>query len=117
MEVDSLTSNLAVTLSHEVPLNDGVLTPMVRVGWQHEFGDLEHETKAAYMNQSGGLIPGKFNIGSVATDRDSFDGGLGLRAVFNSGSYGQMGLNLNYDLNVSKNANTHTISGGFEYRF
>lgn len=115
--VDSYTSTLSVGIEHEIPTSSGSITPSARVGWQHEFGDVEYETRAKYFNPGGGLIPGNFKLSTVSTDRNSFDGGVGVRAVFDSGSYHEFGLNLNYDVNISKNSENHSLYGGLEYRF
>lgn len=116
-DVNSFTSSLALTASKEISINGGTITPSARLGWNHEYGDTDINTTARYINPSGGLMPTSYRMGTVEQNRDSMDAGVALNALLNSGSYHQVGLNVSYDVNISKNADTHSVYGGLEYRF
>ncbi len=115
--VDSFTSTLALKVSNEVAFNSGTITPSARLGWKHEYGDTDYTSRASYLSPAGGYIPGSYQLGTVPVDRDSMDAGVAVRALFDSGSYHQVGLNVSYDVNLSKNSTTQTVYGGLEYRF
>lgn len=116
-DTNSFTSSLALTASKEISISGGTITPSARLGWNHEYGDTEINTTARYINPSGGLMPTSYRMGTVTQNRDSMDAGVALNALLNSGSYHEVGLNLSYDANISKNADTHSVYGGLEYRF
>jgi|GEM_PF-3831265 len=116
-DLNSFTSSLALSASREISIRGGTLTPSARLGWNHEYGDTNVNTTARYLNPGGGLLPTTYKMGTVDQNRDSMDAGVGLRALMNSGSYHQVGLNFSYDVNISKDADTHSVYGGLEYSF
>ncbi len=112
---DSITSTLVLAASTEIDVGSGAITPVVKIGWQHEYGDRQYRSYARYSNL--GLHANPFRVSTVAVDRDTLIGGLGVLTVLDSGPDDQVALNFTYDFALSKNSRAHSLYGGLEYRF
>ena len=116
-EADSLSTNLSLTASTDITISDGTITPALKVGWRHEYMDRNYHSRARYHLAGVGHIGDSWAMGTVPVDDNSYDIGLAVRTMLDSGSGSQVGLNISYDLNLSKKSDTQSVYGGLEYRF
>ncbi len=85
-EVKSLTSNLGVQLAHVINTSRGVLTPYVRVDWEHEYQNDARNITAHFANV--GRNYDALNVITIPTDnpdRDFINFSAGLSTVFPGG--------------------------------
>ncbi len=83
--IESLLSTLGATASYAVSTPVGVLSPQLRVEWQHEFQNDSRDVKAIYTNDPN-QIP--WRIPTDDPDRDYFTFGLGVAGTFKRGMSG-----------------------------
>ena len=81
-EVESLTSVVGGQISYAISTAFGVLLPQVRGEWEHEFKD-DRRTLTARFVHDPERAPIQFS--TDAPDRDFFNIGVGLSAVFRGG--------------------------------
>ena len=110
----SFNTRLGVEVSHDFQLACGVITPSLNVSWKHEFGDRQYWSNAYYVKDPG-AIP--FSMSSTLLDRDSADIAVALRSIYKTGATNIVGLNVSYNLNVSRRANVHSLYAGFDIGF
>ena len=115
--VDSLTTNLSLTASTDITINEGIITPALKIGWRREYLDRDYRSQARYHVQGLGYVGDTFTVGTVPVDTNTYDVGLSVRSVFDTASGGLVGLNVSYDYSFSRNATAHSVYGGVEYRF
>jgi outer membrane lipase/esterase len=78
----SLTTVLGAQASYALSTGFGVLVPQVRVEWEHEFEDDSRRIVATYVEDPGSSF---LRIPTDDPDRDFFNVGAGLSAVFAGG--------------------------------
>lgn len=119
MEADSITTNLGVTLAKDVAVQGGFATPSLYLGWKHEFGDTDYDTTGQYRDPSNPNAPigRSYKLATQSVDRDTFDVGVGVKAMFDTQPGQQLGVNLSYDFSTSKKTDSHSVYGGVEFRF
>lgn len=77
--VESLTTSLGGEISYAISVPFGVLTPLFRFEWEHEY-------KGGSRLIQGTLVSGTaFSVRTDAPDRDYFNLGVGLTGTFKSG--------------------------------
>lgn len=107
----SLTSVVGMQFSYAVNSSYAVWLPQAKVGWVHQFENDATEMNAVYVNDPRG------NILSATTDdpdRDYFELGLGVSAVFRGG----MQAFLNYDTLLGfRNLQDHLFTLGARWEF
>jgi outer membrane autotransporter protein len=81
-DVESLTSLIGGEASYVVSTDYGVVTPTVRFEWAHEYKHDSSINTARFLNDPSS---GSFEIGTDNPDRDYFNLGLGVSAVFSQG--------------------------------
>jgi outer membrane autotransporter protein len=109
VDMDSLRSVLGVRLAAQLGKKDGVqFIPDVRAGWEHEFMDKTADVNASFVGGSGDFV-----VRGVELGADSGVLGAGLTVAFNKAIQGFV----NYDANLNKRLNSHSISGGLSYSF
>ena len=118
-ETDSVVSNLGATLSKTAAIQGGYIVPSLKVGWRHEFGDKDSQSLAQYRDPNNMMLGvGQAHIiSAVPVDRDTLDVGVGMKAMYDTAPGQQIGLNLSYDLSISKNTGSHGVYGGMEFKF
>ncbi len=92
---DNLSSTLGLRIARLDTLDNGMsFTPRLGIGWRHTFGDLDSQTRQAFL--AGGDA---FSVQGTALDRNSllldvgFDVGVSARQTLGIGYSGQMGSN------------------------
>jgi outer membrane autotransporter protein len=110
-EVDSLTSLVGGQATYAVSTRYGVITPQARLEWAHEFKHDSRNITARFLNDP---TSGRFEIGTDDPDRDYFNLGLGVTAVFAKGRTAF----LYYEAVLDRdNLNNHSIAGGVRFEF
>jgi len=85
-EVKSLASNLGVQLAHAINTSGGVLTPYVRVDWEHEYENDARNITAHFANVARNYDAlNVITIPSDNPDRDFVNISAGLSTVFPGG--------------------------------
>lgn len=108
-------TRLGTSITYDIQTGFGVVKPSVSVAWRHDFGDAQYNANAFYQ---GVATPITYNIKSAKMDRDSMDVGAAIRTLLRTGEDDrQLGLNLGYNLNVSKNRDNHSLYVGFDLSF
>lgn len=82
-EIESLSSTLGFRASHVSNASFAVLIPQVRLEWVHEFSDDGREVSTVYVNDPR---QNELVFSTDAPDRDYFNLGLGVSAVFTGGT-------------------------------
>jgi len=96
-DYQSSRTHLGVRIAYEIPLGSIVVTPEVRAGWQHEFGDRSYATTAQF-----GFGGPDFTVTSAEFGRDTFVLNAGftiqISPIFGAHAYyyGELGTS-NYD--------------------
>jgi outer membrane autotransporter protein len=81
-DVESLTSVVGGQISYAISTAFGVLLPQVRGEWEHEFKDDRRTLTARFVHDPAGA---DILFSTDAPDRDFFNIGAGLSAVFRGG--------------------------------
>jgi uncharacterized protein with beta-barrel porin domain len=107
----SLTTALGGQVSYAISKPWGVLVPQGRAEWQHEFQDNSRLITASFVQDSGGVL---FGVPTDNPDRDYFNLGAGLSAVFPQGR----SAFIYYQTVVARNNLTqHAITAGIRLEF
>ncbi len=107
----SLTSVVGMQLSYAMSSSYAVWLPQARVGWVHQFENDATLMQAAYVNDPNGNI---LSANTDNPDRDCFELGLGVSAVFQGG----MQAFLNYDTLLGfRNLKDHLFTLGVRWEF
>lgn len=86
-EVESLTSNLGVQLSDSASTGIGILTPYLRLDWEHEFSNDERLIEARFANVGSRYAAlNTILIPTDEPDRDYANLSLGMTTVFPGGT-------------------------------
>lgn len=110
-EVDSLTSLIGGQATYVVSTGYGVITPQARFEWAHEFKHDSRYITARFLNDPAA---GRFEIATDDPDRDYFNLGLGVSAVFSQGR----SAFLYYEAVVGRdNLSEHSIAAGIRFEF
>lgn len=109
--IDSFTTHLGGQGSYAVNTRFGVLLPQLRLEWAHEFADDSRDIEARFVNDPTGT---RFRVPTDAPDRDFFNIGAGLSALFPGGRTAFV----QYDTMLGRNDFTqHTVNLGVRLEF
>ena len=113
--VDKSTFNtrVGVELTRDYMLGCVTFSPALNIDWRHEWGGKQAAAAASFVNDP---FPVPFFVSASRQDKDSLDLGFSLKTYRNFGT-SQIGFNVAYNLNVSKNSDTHSVYAGMEYGF
>ena len=106
---DSLRLSVVAMVSYEQRLQEIVLRPYARLGWQHEFLDTEQSVNARLASGAGGA----FSVLGSGTGRDTLVGGIGVQAKISEA----VGISAGYDVEASSDIENHSVNVSFGYRF
>lgn len=81
-DVKSLAILLGGQASYALSTRHGVFSPQVRLEWAHEFEDEQRDITARFLKDP---TSGRFEISTDNADRDYFNLGMGVTAVFAEG--------------------------------
>jgi outer membrane lipase/esterase len=81
-EVNSLSTAVGGRATYSLSMPFGVLTPQISLDWQHEYADNSRDVIAQYSDDVGNST---FIIATDDPDRDYFNLGIGISAVFPRG--------------------------------
>lgn len=110
-EVNSLTTVLGGQATYVISTKYGVVTPQARLEWAHEFKHDSHYITAHFLNDP---TTGRFEIGTDDPDRDYFNLGLGVSAVFAEGK----SAFLYYEAVVDRdNLTQNSLAAGIRFEF
>ena len=85
-EIDSLTSSVGFRANTVANTGMGVLLPQARLEWVHEFSDDGREVSTYYIHDTLEEEPSELIFETDDPDRDYFNMGLGVSAVFKGGT-------------------------------
>lgn len=115
--VKSFTSTLGGQVSYARTTGFGILQPYLRLGWVHEFENDERTITGGFINvpDDPEVVPlNDILISTDEPDRDYFDLGLGISAVFPGG----MQAFLNYQTLLGMDdISSHLLAGGVRFEF
>ncbi len=80
--IESLATLIGIQASYAVSTQFGVVMPHARLEWAHEFKHDSHNITAHFLNDPAS---GRFSIGTDDPDRNFFNLGFGVSAVFTEG--------------------------------
>ena len=115
--VKSFTSTLGGQASYARTTGFGVLLPYLRLGWVHEFENDARTITGRFLNvpdDPGVATLNSVNINTDSPDRNYFDLGLGISAVFPGGVQAFVNYQTLLDLD---DINSHLVSGGLRLEF
>ncbi|MEN6615186.1 MAG: autotransporter domain-containing protein, partial [Syntrophorhabdus sp.] len=105
----SLVSSLGVRLRKEITLERGIMTPEVRLRWDHEFSNDDLGMNASFIAYPGA----SFTVTPTRPDRDRLVAGVSLIRQ----SADNLSLYLSYEGTFSPNEILHTGGMGLKYRW
>ncbi|NWC96197.1 MULTISPECIES: autotransporter domain-containing protein [unclassified Pseudomonas] len=106
---DNFSSTFGLRLAHLSQLDNGIsLTPRVSAGWKHTYGDVDSNTRQAFL--MGGTA---FNVEGSALDRDS----LLLEAGLDVGLSARHTLGVGYTGEIGSNSRNHGLIGQWQMSF
>ncbi|QOQ74551.1 autotransporter domain-containing protein [Pseudomonas poae] len=106
---DNFSSTFGLRLAHLSQLDNGIsLTPRVSAGWKHTYGDVDSNTRQAFL--AGGTA---FNVEGSALDRNS----LLLEAGLDVGLSARHTLGLGYTGELGSNSRNHALTGQWQMSF
>jgi outer membrane autotransporter protein len=110
-DVDSLLLTLAARLSRLYTLRgDYGIEPELRLGWSHDFGDLDRHVAALF-----GQVPGSDPFVTAGAEPDRDVAWIGLGYVMSLGDVPM--LSTHYDLRIGKRTTTHMLTVGTYFRW
>ncbi len=110
-DITSLTTRVGGQASYAVSRSWGVLVPQGRLEWLHEFEDNSYLITSSFVQDSAGV---PFSVPTDTPDRDYFNLGVGLSAVFPRGR----SAFINYDTVLFRNNLTqHFVTAGIRLEF
>lgn len=105
----NFSSTFGVRLAHLNRLENGIsLTPRASLGWRHTFGDVDSETRQAFL-----LGGSAFNVEGSALDRDS----LMVEAGVDVGLSARHTLSVGYNGELGSNSRNHALIGQWQMSF
>ena len=106
----SFQTTLGVRLTSRIALgNDGVLTPELRLGWNHEFLDASQSLSASLTGVAGSA----FSATGIAFSRDAALIGAGFSLELSPDAK----VFVDYDGRLGSRLQEHSVSGGLKVRF
>ncbi len=106
---DNLSSTFGVRLAQLSQLENGIsLTPRASLGWRHTYGDVDSETRQAFV--LGGTA---FSVEGSALDRDS----LMVEAGLDVGLSARHTLSVGYNGELGSNSRNHALIGQWQMSF
>lgn len=114
IEKGAFNTRLGVEASKDYELCNGVFTPALNLAWRHEYGNRTYNNTASYIHSN---VDMPFMVSSSPNDRDSLDVGLAIKGAKQLSSGNRLGLNVAYNLNVSKRSSTHSVYAGLDVGF
>ncbi len=106
---DNFSSTFGMRLAHLSQLDNGIsLTPRASLGWRHVYGNLDSETRQAFV--VGGDA---FNVEGSALDRDS----LMVEAGLDVGLSARHTLSVGYNGELGSNSRNHAVVGQWQMSF
>jgi outer membrane autotransporter protein len=110
-EVESLVLVVGGNFSYSFSTAHGVLIPQMRFEWEHEFEDDSRYINAGFVHDP---TSSRFAIETDEVDKDYFNLGLGLTAVFSQGKSGY----LFYESRIDQdNVSLNRINAGIRIEF
>jgi outer membrane autotransporter protein len=107
---NSFQTTLGVRLTSRIALgNDGVLTPELRLGWNHEFLDASQPLSASLTGVAGSA----FSATGIAFSRDAALIGAGFSLELSPDAK----VFVDYDGKLGSRLQEHSVSGGLKVRF
>jgi len=108
---DSLRSSLGARFAYDYRTATGVLTPELRLGWQHEFNNGIRNLSASFIDPG---FAGTFFTPTGAPVRDLALVGAGITGKIGAATY----FSVNYDLAAgSDDTTSHAFTGKLRYAF
>jgi len=109
-DTESLTTDLGAQISYAISVPFGVLTPTLRIEWEHEL-----RNNSRVITSRNVLDPGTVSLTRTnEPDRDYFNLGAGLVATFPRGK----SAFVYYEAQLGRNNFTHhSLTGGFRLQF
>ncbi len=111
---NGFNTRLGVDASYDFHLGSAVVTPVASLAWRHEFGSRYLSSSAYYLADPNPVV---FGVNAAPIDRDSADIGAAIKARFNLKGKTSLGVNVGYNLNISRHIETHTVYAGVEVGF
>lgn len=106
---DNFSSTFGVRLAQLNQLQNGIsVTPRGSLGWRHTYGDVESETRQAFVLGGSG-----FNVQGSALDRDSLIVGAGVDV----GISARQTLSIGYNAEVGSNSRNQALTGQWQMSF
>jgi subtilase-type serine protease len=106
---DNLSTTFGVRLAQLNQLENGIsLTPRASLGWRHTYGDVDSETRQAFV-----LGGSAFNVEGSALDRDS----LMVEAGLDIGLSARHTLSVGYNGELGSNSRNHALMGQWQMSF
>jgi outer membrane autotransporter protein len=109
--VESLETLIGFQADYAVSTKYGVVMPQARVEWAHEFQHDNHNITARFLNAPAS---GRFSIGTDDPDRNFFNLGLGVSAVFTQGRTAFIYFEKVLDRD---HLNNNSVAAGVRYEF
>ena len=112
--VDSLTSTVGVRAARTISTSSGVFVPQASIEWKHEFKDRSTISGTSnYLTDLG--LPGSFSEENAdSPDRNYYNVGVGVSAVFPKGRSGYLNFESRFgDDQIKDNA----VKAGFRWEF
>jgi outer membrane autotransporter protein len=114
MDVDdrtSMTTDVGLGTSYAISTGWGVLVPQARVEWEHEFDQDAQNLATVYVLDAS---QNRFNLEGDDPDRDYFNVGAGISAIF---AHGMMAF-VNYEGLVGyDDLSRHRVTAGLRMEF
>lgn len=111
---DSFVMRLGAEAGYDIRVGKyAYITPTLGAYWRHEFGDRQFSANAMHNHQAAFR---SFTLHSVKQDRDSADIRAAIKSYYDMGG-SRIGVNLAYNFNISRKADSHMIYAGLEWNF
>lgn len=107
--VSSYLGSLGVAMRRDYVTKAGILTPEIRLRWDHEFSNDDHALNASFT----GYPSSAFTVSADRPDRDRFAAGLGLTFKTRANVY----LGIYYDGYFSNDTSQHSGMFGLQYKW
>jgi subtilase-type serine protease len=106
---DNISSTFGLRMAHLNQLENGIsLTPRASLGWRHVYGDVDSETRQAFV-----LGGSAFSVEGTALDRDS----LMVEAGLDIGLSARHTLSVGYNGELGSNSRNHGLMGQWQMSF
>ena len=106
---DNVSSTFGVRVAHLGTLANGMsITPRASLGWRHTYGDVDSETRQAFLSGGSG-----FSVQGTALDRDSLLAEAGLDV----GITARQTLGVGYSGEYGSNSRNHAVIGQWQLKF